>query len=83
MKGEARGAKEQTQRLVTPFKKSNIMNTSTVCERLSHAALLTDVDVNEALELFKDTLRKAAEKENLLIKTVHWVGKHAETIEKI
>ena len=59
------------------------MNTSAIRERLSHAALLTDVDVNKALELFIDTLRKAAEKDNLLIKTVHWVGKNAETIENV
>ena len=59
------------------------MNTSAIRERLSHAALLTDVDVNKALELFIDTLRKAAEKDNLLIKTVHWVGKNAETIENL
>ena len=65
------------------FFKCNITNTSAICKRLSHAALLRDVDVNKALELFFDTLRKAAEKENLLIKTVLWVGKNAETIEKV
>ena len=85
VRGEARGDKGQTQRLVTPsfFFKCNITNTSAICKRLSHAALLRDVDVNKALELFFDTLRKAAEKENLLIKTVLWVGKNAETIEKV